>query len=91
VLFCFFTPTAGSRRSSSSGAAFALGASAISNLLVFVDLVMFPNVNLYRWRLATAAVAMVLLLYGLTWEASEDMIDGFLILAAILSKNFGKK
>lgn len=41
----------------------------ISNLLVFVDLVMFPNVDLYRLRLATAAVAMILLLYGLLWES----------------------
>jgi hypothetical protein len=29
---------------------------------------MLPNVNLYIWRLATAAVATVLLLYGLIWE-----------------------
>lgn len=41
---------------------------AISNLLLFLDLVMLPNVNLYTGRLATAAVAMVLLLYGLIWE-----------------------
>lgn len=41
---------------------------ATSNLLLFLDLVMLPNVNLYIWRLATAAVAMVLLLYGLIWE-----------------------
>ena len=45
------------------------GGLTISNLLVFVDLVMFPDVNLYRWRLATAAVAMILLLYGLIWES----------------------
>jgi hypothetical protein len=42
---------------------------AISNLLVFVDLVMFPEVNLYRFRLITAALAMILLLYGLIWES----------------------
>ena len=41
----------------------------ISNLLVFVDLVMFPDVNLYRLRLVTAAAAMILLLYGLIWES----------------------
>jgi len=41
----------------------------ISNFLVFTDLVMFPDVNLYHWRLATAAVAMILLLYGLIWES----------------------
>jgi hypothetical protein len=41
---------------------------AISNLLVFVDLVLLPDVDLYRWRLLTAAVAMLLLLYGLISE-----------------------
>jgi hypothetical protein len=41
---------------------------AVSNLLIFVDLVVFPNVDLYFWRLITAAVAMLLLLYGLIWE-----------------------
>jgi hypothetical protein len=42
---------------------------AISNFLVFVDLVVFPTqVDLYPMRLATAAVAMLLLLYGLIWE-----------------------
>jgi hypothetical protein len=41
---------------------------AISNLLVFVDLVMLPNVDLYITRLVTAAVAMLLLMIGLIWE-----------------------
>jgi hypothetical protein len=42
---------------------------AISNLLIFVDLVLIPDVDLYRYRLSTAAVAMLLLLYGLIWES----------------------
>ncbi|WP_348267655.1 DUF5985 family protein [Edaphobacter paludis] len=41
---------------------------AISNLLLFLDLVVLPQVDLYVWRLATAAVATLLLLYGLIWE-----------------------
>ncbi len=41
----------------------------ISNTLVFVDLVMYPDVNLYLGRLATAAAALLLLLYGLIWES----------------------
>jgi hypothetical protein len=41
---------------------------AASNLLVFLDLVMLPNVDLYLWRLSTAAIAMMLLMYGLIWE-----------------------
>ncbi len=43
---------------------------AISNFLVFLDLVIFPTqLDLYPLRLATAAVAMLLLLFGLIWEA----------------------
>lgn len=41
---------------------------AISNLLVFVDLVMLPHADLYIARLVTAAVAMLLLVIGLIWE-----------------------
>ncbi len=43
---------------------------AISNFLVFLDLVVFPTqIDLYPLRLATAAAAMLLLLFGLIWEA----------------------
>lgn len=42
---------------------------AVSNLLVFVDLVLFPQLDLYVWRLLTAALAMMVLLYGLVWES----------------------
>jgi hypothetical protein len=42
---------------------------AISNFLVFIDLIILPaQVDLYPLRLATAAAAMLLLLYGLIWE-----------------------
>lgn len=44
---------------------------AISNLLVFLDLVVFPNLDLYPARLITAAVAMIILLYGLIWEGER--------------------
>lgn len=41
----------------------------ISNVLLFVDLVILPpDVNLYVARLATAAVAMCALVYGLIRE-----------------------
>ena len=42
---------------------------ALSNLLIFVDLVLVPEIDLYRYRLATAALSMLLLLYGLIWES----------------------
>ncbi len=44
---------------------------ALSNLIVFLDLVIFPDVDLYRWRLITAAVGMLILLYGLIWEGDR--------------------
>lgn len=45
---------------------------AISNLLVFLDLVVLPTqVDLYPWRLLTAAAAMLILLYGLIWEGQQ--------------------
>jgi hypothetical protein len=41
----------------------------ISNILVFVDLVVIPDVDLYLWRLIVAAISMALLLYGLIWDS----------------------
>jgi hypothetical protein len=41
----------------------------LSNFLIFVDLVVIPDVDLYVWRLATAAISMALLLYGLIWDS----------------------
>lgn len=41
---------------------------AFSNLLVFLDVVMFPDTDLYLLRLITAAIAMLLLMFGLIWE-----------------------
>ncbi len=43
---------------------------AISNALVFIDLVVLPpRIDLYFWRLLAAALAMAALMYGLIWEA----------------------
>jgi hypothetical protein len=51
-----------------SGACFSL--LTVSNGLLFVDLVLLgPDASLYVWRLATAAAAMLLLLYGLVFES----------------------
>ncbi len=43
---------------------------ALSNTLVFLDLVVFTDVDLYFFRLVTTAVAMALMLYGLIWESN---------------------
>jgi uncharacterized membrane protein YqjE len=44
---------------------------AISNLLVFLDLVVLPNIDLYRWRLITATAAMLILVFGLIWDGEK--------------------
>jgi len=42
---------------------------AVSNVLIFLDLVILPDVDLYYPRLGTTVIAMALLLYGLIWES----------------------
>jgi hypothetical protein len=44
---------------------------SLSNLLVFFDLVMFPDKDLYVWRLSIAALAMLCLMYVLIWEVDS--------------------
>ena len=44
---------------------------AASNALLVIDLVLLPEVNLYVWRLAVAAGAMLVLVYGLVWESEK--------------------
>lgn len=42
----------------------------ISSALLFADLVLFPtSMDLHLLRLSTAAVSMLLLLYGLVWDS----------------------
>ena len=54
-----------------SGLCFA--GMTVSNVLLFIDLVLLTaSTDLYLLRLATAAVAMLLLLYGLVWESDKS-------------------
>lgn len=41
----------------------------VTNVLKVADLLIFPRTDLYTYRLAAAAIAMALLLYGLIWES----------------------
>jgi len=43
----------------------------LSNALLVVDLIFVPEVSLYVWRLATAAAAMLVLVFGLVWESNR--------------------
>ena len=40
-----------------------------NNVLLFLDLVVFPDLDLRIFRLATALAGILLLLYGFLWEA----------------------
>jgi hypothetical protein len=41
----------------------------ISNVLLFLDLAVWTEINLYTWRLSAAAVSLLVLIYGLVWES----------------------
>ncbi len=41
----------------------------LSNALLFVDMLLIPQVSLYTWRLGVAAASIVILLYGLVFES----------------------
>jgi len=41
---------------------------AVNNLLVFVDIIVLPEVNLTVLRSLTSVTAVSLLLYGFIWE-----------------------
>lgn len=42
---------------------------AANNALIYVDLVIIPDVDLSVWRISAALIGMMLLLYGLVWDA----------------------
>jgi hypothetical protein len=41
----------------------------LSNLLLFVDLSLVPDIDLYSARLTVAALSMLVLVYGLVFES----------------------
>jgi hypothetical protein len=41
----------------------------LTNLFTVADLVIFPEIDFFTYRLASTAIAMALLLYGLVWES----------------------
>lgn len=40
----------------------------VNNVLLVLDKLVFPSVDLSMWRLVTALAAITLLLFGLVWE-----------------------
>jgi hypothetical protein len=45
---------------------------ALANVILIADLHLMPDVNLYRARLAAAAIAMLLMVYGLIFESDPS-------------------
>lgn len=41
---------------------------ALNNFLVFIDLILLPNIDLTGLRLLTSLAAVAILLYGFVWE-----------------------
>jgi hypothetical protein len=42
---------------------------SVNNVLLFLDLVVFPDIDLRAYRLIAALVGVLFLLYGFIWEA----------------------
>jgi len=40
----------------------------LDSVLVLGDMILFPSVDLYHWRLASVAVSVSLLVFGMIWE-----------------------
>lgn len=40
----------------------------VTNILLFIDVVVFPQQDLSAWRSGVALLGIVMLLYGLIWE-----------------------
>jgi hypothetical protein len=40
----------------------------MNNVLLILDKIVFPDVDLSRWRLLSALAALSLLIFGLIWE-----------------------
>ncbi len=41
----------------------------VSNIFVVADLLLFPSIDLYTYRVGSTALSMVLILFGLIWES----------------------
>ena len=41
----------------------------IDNIMLYVDIVVVPDVSLVIWRKVPGLIALLLLLYGLIWES----------------------
>jgi hypothetical protein len=42
---------------------------AINNVMLFIDLILLPDIDLFWWRTTPALAGMLILLYGVIWES----------------------
>lgn len=42
---------------------------ALNNAMLFVDRIVYPKIDLFWFRTTPALVGLILLVYGLTWDA----------------------
>jgi hypothetical protein len=54
--------------------AFCFAGLTINNVALFLDLVIFPDLDLRLIRLTSALIGMLFLLYGFVWD-TDDMGD----------------
>jgi hypothetical protein len=40
----------------------------LDSVLVLADMILFPSIDLYQWRLGSVALSVSLLLFGMIWE-----------------------
>jgi hypothetical protein len=45
---------------------------AVANAILIFDLHVLPHDDFYRWRLGAAALAMILMVYGLIFESDQS-------------------
>ncbi|HEX4051979.1 MAG TPA: DUF5985 family protein [Steroidobacteraceae bacterium] len=41
----------------------------IDNIVLFIDLVLAPSLDLFYWRTIPAAAGLIVMIYGLIWES----------------------
>jgi hypothetical protein len=42
----------------------------VSNVLLFIDLAVLPQIDLSLWRSLATLISLIVLIYGLIWDAS---------------------
>lgn len=48
--------------------ALCFGVLSVNNVLLVMDRIVLPDIDLYLWRLLAAFAAVLLLVFGLIWE-----------------------